>query len=162
MGSGYKMICPKCGFDFYSSTGVGMMFPRVYAETVRKAKNGELGKEIQAFFMEHPDGAINAESVSLCCEKCGHLTNGRDLTMYVPKAGKPNKLEHRSGSTAKPSDAERYKSRFELEDYYVEYKKYSHKCDKCGGSMRIMEEGEEFVCPECKVPLERGLQIVWD
>ena len=153
MGSGYKMNCPKCSFEFYASTGVGMMFPMVYRETVQKAKNGELGQEIQTFFMEHPEGVIDAESVSLCCEKCGHLTGGKNLTMYVPIAGKPSNLE---------SGKKSYVSQLDLESYYTKFKAYSHKCDKCGGSMRIMKDGEEFICPKCKLPLERGLPILWD
>ena len=60
MGTGYTRKCPKCGFEFHSSTGVGFLFPKVYAETVQKAKEGELGEELKSFFAEHKDGAINA------------------------------------------------------------------------------------------------------
>ena len=45
---------------------------------------------------------------------------------------------------------------------FVEYAKYPHKCDKCGGTMRILKEDDEIVCPECKVPLETADIIMWD
>ena len=67
MGSGYTMRCPKCKYKFHAITGIGFMFPKGYEETVRKAKKGELGTEILAFFREHEDGAISAENVTLCC-----------------------------------------------------------------------------------------------
>ena len=108
MGSGCKGKCPKCGFEFRSSTGVGFMFPSVYAETVQMAKNGELGDEICNFFLEHENGAINAERVTLCCEKCGSLSNGQDLTMYVPKSKEPGKIEHSRWSVAIPFEEADY------------------------------------------------------
>ncbi len=88
MGYGSEMKCPKCGFKFFSRTGVGFSFPSVYEETVLKAKSGELGDEAREFFKEHPDGAINAEYVTLCCDEYGDLFTGQDLTVYDPKYGK--------------------------------------------------------------------------
>lgn len=68
MGSGGKMGCPQCGFEFNRSEGVGFFFPQDYKESVEKAKSGKLGKEIKQFFKEHADGAINASYVTLCCD----------------------------------------------------------------------------------------------
>ena len=162
MGSGYMKKCPQCGFRFSASNGVGFMFPKVYAETVQKAKEGELGNEIQAFFTEHGDGAINAERVTLCCKECGYLSNDADLTMYVPKNNKPEKIEHGRWSVSLPFENASYVSRMDLGQYYTEYAKYPHKCGKCGGTMRIVEDDEEIVCPQCKIPLETEETILWD
>ncbi len=85
MGTGYEMICKKCGYSFSARTGVGYLFPTVYEDTVKQSKEGKLGKEIKDFFHDHPDGVINAEDVTLCCNECGHLFTGQDLTMYLPK-----------------------------------------------------------------------------
>ena len=162
MGSGCTKTCPKCGFEFYSSTGVGFMFPKVYAETIKKAKDGELGTVLQNFFKDHVDGALDVEYVNLCCEKCGQLDVGMDLTMYIHKRKKPEKIEHGRWSVAAPFEGAEYVSWSDLERYYDEYAKYPHKCVKCGGNMKILKDDAEMLCPECKVPLETTNFIMWD
>ncbi len=166
MGTGYTKKCPKCGFEFHSSTGVGFMFPQVYAEAVQKAKEGVLGEEIQNFFNEHKDGALNAEFVTLCCEKCGNLSNDMDLTMYIPSAKKPAKINHGRWSVAFEFEGADYVDWTDLEKYYDEYAKYPHKCEKCGGPMRCISENEvedeDLLCPECKAPLETVGEVWWD
>lgn len=162
MGSGCKGKCPKCGFEFRSSTGVGFMYSSIYAETVQMAKSGELGDEICNFFREHENGAINAESVTLCCEKCGRLSNGKDLTMYVPKSKKHEKNEHGRWSVAKPSEEADYVFCTDLEEFYDEYAKYPHKCEECGGNMKIIKDDKELLCPKCRIPLEPTFLFFWD
>ena len=162
MGSGYTMRCPKCSYKFHAITGIGFMFPKAYEETVRKAKNGELGKEIQTFFREHEDGAVNAENVTLCCTECGDLTYGKDLTMYVPKGKKSDKKEKGNKSGSAPDKDIAYVSWMDLEENYTEFAKYPHKCEKCGGDMRILDEDDDVLCPNCKVPLEVKEHIMWD
>lgn len=162
MGRGYTKKCPKCGFEFHSWTGVGFLFPKVYTETVQKAKDGELGEELRNFFVEHKDGAINVENVTICCEKCGNLGCAMDLTMYVPNGKKQDKIAHGRWSVAFEFEGADYVSPTDLDEYFVEYAKYPHKCDKCGGAMRVLKEDEEIVCPECKEPLETVDIIMWD
>lgn len=162
MGSGFSKKCPKCGFTFRAFNGVGFLFPKVYSETVQLAKSGELGREIQDFFRDHEDGAINAESVTLCCDRCGHLSNGKDLTMYVPKDNKPEKIEHGRWSVAMPHRDANYATNWDLERYYEEYALYPHRCERCGGEVRILKDDEELLCPECKIPLETKNVIMWD
>ena len=162
MGSGYKKICPKCSFEFSSYTGVGFLFPKVYAETVQKAKEGKLGQELQIFFEEHNNGAINAEKVTLCCERCGHLANGKDLTMYVPKNNEQGAISHGNWCVAIPFEGAEYVSGSDLEEYYEEYASYPHKCEECGGKMHIVGDGEDLFCPQCKVPIETSEVYMWD
>ena len=149
MGSGAMLVCPKCGFKFTRQEGAGFLFPKIYKETIEKAKSGELGPEIQKFLAEHEDGAVNAESATLCCDECGHLQKGRDLTMYVPI----------SGRVKEKSD---YVMRFDLEEDYKEYARYRHICEKCGGEMHVAGRDEQLLCPECKTPLEEKHTIMWD
>ena len=118
MGHGSEMKCKKCGFMFRAFTGAGLDFPFVYDETVQKAKDGELGVEIQKFFDEHPDGAINADYVTLCCDECGELFTGQDLTMYVPKMKKPPALKHGKWSVAFPYEERDYVTEYDLELRY--------------------------------------------
>lgn len=38
MGSGFKIRCKKCDFNFTAYLGVGMLFPSVYQNTVSEIK----------------------------------------------------------------------------------------------------------------------------
>ncbi len=162
MGSGCTRTCPQSGFEYRSATGIGYMFPLVYAETVQKAKSGELGIELQEFFLEHEDGAINAERVDLCCEDCGYLSCKRDLTMYVPDEKKIAKMEQDPRTAGMYRKDAKYVTTYDLELFYTEYAKYPHKCEKCGGKMKVMEHNTELMCPKCKVPLETSRIYCWD
>ncbi len=162
MGFGREMKCPKCEYTFHQVGGVGFLFPVEYAETVQKAKNGELGEEIQNFFKEHEDGTIRADIVTLRCEKCGTLKSEKDLTMFVPKGNKLNQIDHGKWSVAMPFEGAQYVDDDDLKRYYTEYMKYPHKCDNCGGSMHKLRNEEELACPACKVKMETVDWINWD
>ncbi len=163
MGTGYSYECHKCGYKFNQMNGIGFLFPVVYAETVQQAKDGELGTQIQKFFEEHPDGAVNAENVTLCCNSCGTLVTGQDLTMYIPKKDCYSKGENTKWSVGVPLEGSKCFTADELIDYFEEYAKYPHKCKKCNGQMRVLREDEELVCPECKSPLSPTADIImWD
>lgn len=136
MGSGGEYKCRKCGFEFASLYGIGFCFFTSHIETIEKGKNGELGDELKEFFEKHEDGTIDSAYTVLCCEKCGNLENGKDLTMYIVQGN--DKKEQ------------------------VEYAKYPHKCKKCGGRMRIVGADEQLICPKCKIPLERLWDRYWD
>ena len=150
MGAGYSKMCPKCGFEFESLEGIGFLFPLVYKETVEDAKRGKLGDKIKEFFQEHEDGAINAERVTLCCDKCGCLSMDKDLTMYIPT------------EDGVPFEDLEYLTKNDLDMYYEEYAKYEHRCDECGGTMRILDKNEDMLCPECKIPMVEEQIICWD
>ncbi len=91
--------------------GIGKLYPKVYTDTVQRAKDGELGSEIKQFFADYPYGAINAEQVT----------------------------------------------------FYKAYKKYPHKCSKCGEKMHIVTDNEVVMCPKCNSPLESTIEfIMWD
>ena len=162
MGNSYEMKCQKCGYDFKRLEGVGFLFPTVYQETVRKAKDGELGKEIQDFFKENETGAINAENVTLCCDKCGHLSKGKDLTMYIPKGKQEERPKHGQWSIAAPFVGADYVMKSELKERYDEYTTYPHICEECGGRMHIVGENEKIICPKCKIPLDIVGNGCWD
>ncbi len=149
MGTGYRYECHKCGYTFSQMNGIGYTFPTVYAKTVQQAKAGELGEQIQQFFKQHPEGAINAENVTICCESCGDLITDKDLTMYIPKKA--------------ASEGRKFIMPDELAEHYEEYAKYPHICKKCGGEMRVLGADEELLCPECKTPLSQTPDtIMWD
>ena len=65
MGQGYSLCCKKCGYNINVNLGVGFMFPRVYEETLENAKAGKLGRNVQQFLKDHPDGALDCDWY--CC-----------------------------------------------------------------------------------------------
>ncbi len=148
MGAGLQKKCPKCGYTIDFSEGVGFLYPTIYDETVQKAKDGELGEDLQTFFKEHEDGMINAENVTLCCEDCGYLTMDKDLTMYVP-------------GDAKDVEGDKYIPMLIPSNYEV-YSRYTHKCEKCDGKMKRVSMYDQLLCPKCKTPLEDEMEIMWD
>ena len=87
MGSGFGIICKHCNYEFRPYLGVGRLFPAVYNENVNRMKKGELGPEAKQFFIDHPDGVINSESVVAKCRRCGNYDEVDNLTMYIPKEG---------------------------------------------------------------------------
>ena len=164
MGDGVIKTCPKCGYEFSVTFGVGFAFPRVYAETIMAARKGKLGKELKIFFKEHNDGATSVDRVALCCDDCGYLAQGLDLTMYIPNQHKPDRLEHGRWSTVFPFEGAEYVTGYDLRNYYDEYARYHHKCKKCHGNMHIVnsDELEKLLCPKCKTRLETTDEICWD
>jgi DNA-directed RNA polymerase subunit M/transcription elongation factor TFIIS len=153
MGSGYRLKCSKCGYSFMCMNGIGKLYPKVYTDTVQRAKDGELGPEIKQFFADHPDGTINAEQVTFCCDSCGNLSNDLDLTMYI----------QREDCRSTPSEEIGYVYVNDLKTYYKEYEKYPHMCAKCGGKMHTITDNEVVMCPKCKNPLESTKEfIMWD
>ncbi len=162
MGSGCRYKCLKCGYSFTATNGVGFLFPVIYEETVHKAKAGELGEEIKTFFEEHTNGAINAENVTLCCNECGKLTQGQDLTMYLPDYESHNDSEHGIWNVEMPFERVSYVTNWDLEEHYKEYARYRHKCSECGGNMHIVSDEEQLMCPKCTIPFDKAERLMWD
>ena len=118
---------------------------------------------MQQFLEEHPDGAVNAENATLCCNSCGALTIDLDLTMYIPKRNCTSKVKNTRWSVGISFEGHEYVTPADLEKFYEEYAKYPHKCEKCSGEMSVMRDDEELVCPECKIPLSPKADIImWD
>lgn len=165
MGVGINIKCNDCNIEYSVNLGVGFLFPVVYAETLEKAKSGELGEELKAFFAEHKDGAINADDVALYCETCGNMETGQDLSCYVPVEGyDPSSKEKLRWSVSFPAEGMDYVAPNDLEEKYRKVIEYPHKCGKCSGNMRIVDEEEfwHFKCPKCKKEMERLPNDFWD
>ena len=132
-----------------------MMFPKVYRDTVLKAKNGELGEEIQKFFIENLNGAIDISNVLGICSECGQYEKILDLTMYIPK--KNIELPEKD-----------YHYYMELEQYYEVFREYPHKCKKCSGNLKIVlhDESKKYkkniLCPNCKKYMIKKFIGYWD
>ena len=162
MGDLRDYRCPECGYAFGAALGVGMMFPLVYMETVSKTKSGELGSEAQKFFAEHPDGAVNCESVLMKCVKCGKYDCREALTMYLPKEDYIHAKPEGMWQLRCRSKRADYVSSEKLEVCYTKYAEYPHKCEECGSDMRILAENEPLTCPNCGHELEESEAGCWD
>ena len=141
------------------------MFPHVYEETIKDGKDGKLGKDIQEFLKEHPDGALNAEQDAYRCGSCGRYASEPVLTMYLPKdPGKKPEKEKGRWSVSFPGDGLNYVSSMELKSDYKVYKVHPHFCAECGSRMKRMTARElkaDLCCPECGEQLETST-FLWD
>lgn len=177
MGRGYTLRCRKCGYEISANIGVGFSFPLVCQQITEAARAGKLGKRYQQFLQEHPDGALNTETVFLQCPECGALKSGPDLSMYVRNPDAPRRKQGR-WSVAAPFEEANYVSPMELEreDTYT-LAAPGHICEKCGKPMRSFTDNElsadvylsktdagrtEVSCPKCREPLWIKEISFWD
>ena len=144
MAQGYSFKC-KCGYSFTPILGVGYLFPQVYQDLKKSAIAGELGEELKTFFTEHPEGAIDAETVVARCQKCGKYECVTNLSMYLPKDN--------AEAVVMPFEGEEYVTSWDLRESYELYAKYQHKCKSCGSDMDIIDEEDirnnGIICPKC-------------
>lgn len=170
MGTGYGCRCKMCGYGIHANLGVGFMFPNAYREHVDRMKSGGYGPGPKKFFEEHPDGAIDCETVVAKCLSCGDCGPVPDLTMYVPKEGyNPAEAGPKQiWSVAFPFEGAEYVTKTELEESYVPYGKFDHRCPECGGAAEIIKDFEKQLqegilkCPKCNGDMEIEDVIMWD
>lgn len=174
MGKGYSLNCRKCGYEFSANLGAGFMFPGVYRQTMEDGREGRLGKEVRQFLEEHPDGALDCGTVILQCAACGELESAPDLSMYVPGEDSPPPSSAR-WSVAFPYEGVSCVAPWNLDRYRL-VRHYDHRCGRCGGKMKVInEEGFErylrndarkeptdLRCPDCGEPLYMGDVWMWD
>ena len=154
--------CETCLYGFGAYMGIGMGYPLMYAEAVEDGKAGKLGKVMKDFFEKYPNGAINPKYVLAQCEDCGNHVCVNDYTMYISKPDHVAAENKGRWSVELPFEDIDYVSDFE--NYNV-YKKYPHKCKKCGGNMRILtwkEIESGLYCPHCHLKLKGGEVGMWD
>jgi len=167
MGIGRGFTCPRCGSKVSAVWGSGFKYPLVYQETVQGIKEGQYDEVSKIFLKEHPDGAINAEKTLARCEKCGNYDNVQDLTMFIPKEGYIHTIDpNQIWSTSAHFKGADYVSPYDLSIHYIEFKRYPHKCKRCGGAMHIIPfysysidpkgRGVEEICKQ----IESGIRSI--
>lgn len=158
MGQEFEVRCNKCGYVFEACLGIGMTFPAVYEENVKRMKCGKLGLEAKAFFEQYLNGVINSEQVVARCKECGNYDVVDDLTMYIPK------------ENANIPDEVGYVFAEDIKESYVKYMDYPHKCSECGGSSKVYKSFEKkayngtLKCPKCDGMMGLNLEqlMMWD
>ena len=172
MGNMIICRCNNCCFERNLNLGIGFSYPQVYNRTVERMKNGELGEEAKIFIDENPYGAVDCSLIAASCTDCGNIQSVMDLTMYIPKdLGKVKHIRRRKRgiwSIAYPGKKDDYVdvNSYENKDLYMEYRKYEHKCDLCGGRLEIIRDFElksgELKCPQCGGILVIEAGACWD
>ena len=161
MGRGFCFVCKSCGKAFTECLGVGFMYPKVYRDTMKAAREGTLGLKVKQFVTDNPQGAIDPKIVIAQCEKCGNYEAVPDLSMYIPKNGN-DPMIHRGNWTVGDRDNET-EYVFEFDQYDL-INKYEHRCSSCGGRMQVLQdqEPESLKCPECGDDMIIQEEIMWD
>ena len=166
MGDGGEYRCPKCGYRFVANLGVGFMFPSVYAKIVAKMKKGELGEEAKQFFMDHPDGAVNAENVLAVCEECGSYEVVPELSLYIPKTGYVHKRHGREDLDEEMARIIDYVTQWELEEHYDKIGQLEQRCRSCDGKLKILGgetyDCQDLTCPCCGETMVMDGIMFWD
>ncbi len=177
MANGWILACKSCAKKYRFRLGCGFLFPKVYEETIKKAKKGELGKQIQSFLEKNPDGVIDCDKVLLRCDHCGLLFTDLDLAMYNPSQQYEPEPKPFWSIACRFEGAE-YVTKRELEDHYDLVERYEHICPKCHAVMDVITMAEmekkmrrafqnedqmsDIPCPECKKPLQLTGFMNWD
>lgn len=161
MGVGYSYVCKKCGYTFSVNLGVGFMYPQLFQEVMKEAKEGTLGIQAKRFLEENPKGVISPRKVIARCEGCGEYEPVLDFNMYVPKEGHDPKPSTERWSVVDALDGCEYV--YDFSEYDLK-EKYDHRCSSCGGRLQILdeEEPEMLTCPRCGGEMEIQGMICWD
>lgn len=163
MGVGRLYKCPNCGYELQADLGIGIMFPSVHKEFMRKAKEGKLGEDFKNLADRYSNGALDVENVLAKCTVCGNYETVPDLSFYKRKI---ELMPNDSGKWRSSAENEnkQYAVPWDLSENYEKVKQYLHRCSKCDGKMEILVEEElnHLVCPECKTELKIIEMSIWD
>ena len=168
MGDSVGFICPKCGYAFGGDLGVGLLYPKLYRETVEKMKAGEYGEEARQFFIDCPEGAVDCESVLFQCDDCHQYFFDLKLSMYIPRDGITIPTEPVRWSVEFPFKGVPYASKYDLENDYELYAEYGHRCQNCGGKLSYVTNDIRFLlerkiaCPICHTEMKLSNTMFWD
>ncbi|MBO4687502.1 MAG: hypothetical protein J5636_03235 [Clostridiales bacterium] len=153
MGNADLYVCKKCGYEFYAATGIGMLFPSLCKRTVDEIRAGKYREEWQKLLEEHADVKVNCESDFFVCEECGTPKTDLNLSMYLPVHLK------KDIPYAMPADLKNPRK-------YKLLAEYTHRCDKCNGVCKLVDEQERSTlkCPECTGEMQVDISrlMYWD
>lgn len=167
MGRGINLYCPNCGFTDTFDLGVGFSYPRVFVDTMEKAKSGRQGKKLKKLLIKHPEVVVDPEIVLMVCPKCHWLFHGMDLTAYIPKPGYDRSKEPKRvwSSASRYNDLD-YVSPADLRLHYDIIQKYDHSCERCGTELELIHDneiGQRIIpCRKCGTAMTARTVSNWD
>ena len=161
MGQGYKYVCKKCGEEYDIHTGLGMMFPNVYAKTMKDISEGRQGNSRKDLFKKIPYLAVDAEDYYYECEDCGCWSVEQGLDLYRPKDVEKIKKQQFGEKTVEELGYVPYVMGYDFKTDYVLLEKYEHKCPKCHGLMKKRSK-TVISCPNCGTKNRPAGGVDWD
>ena len=164
MGLGYSFKCSKCSKKYEILPGIGMLFPQVYEDTVAKLKNGRFGKAWKELYENTENVAIDAEKRVYLCPSCGYWKNEPGLSLYVAD-NKRAISDVKNGCPVFYGEDSLPAMMGNMPQYHL-LKEYEHKCKKCGGKMKAVDDDEMLTlsCPKCggAPDPENTMLVLWD
>ncbi len=163
MGFGYDYRCKKCGHRYSVFLGIGMLYPKVYEDTVKEIREGRYGDEWKTLFEQTPYAAINPAKVLYVCT-CGRWETGVDLTLYAPNDPDAVAEKKYGEKTAKEWGYLPYADGWDLQEHFHVLRRWDRRCEACGGRMRRADrqEAKSLPCPKCGEPNASEDVIMWD
>ena len=176
MGSSMRLVCNNCNYQREMNLGIGMMYPHVCKEELKKIEAGERGEEAKLFLDDNDDAAVNCEIVPMRCDNCGELASNQAQTLYAsyPKDIKPWIGSSLTFVLNKNGVMKHIPPIDEIDRETVKILVYGeHQCEECGGKMRQIsvpsideedvEQESDVKCPRCGHNLEVGPGLIlWD
>lgn len=169
MGEILGLSCPSCRFQGSVWVGIGFIGFIEYCENTVNDKYKKKEKTIKAFLDDYPDGMISIDGTIALCPSCGDFRGVKEMGMYIPTDKKI--LCNETGQLIYDGVDKDYRWFYDNPNYHKLYKRYPHKCKKCGGIMKALMQSElyeiteidEICCPVCG---HHGLKVqnagCWD
>lgn len=161
MGSGYEVICKKCGYTQDLRFGIGFRYPRVCEEILEEMKSGAFGKRFMNDANTIPNVAVHASKTLFVCDTCGAWKLDYAIDLCTPVKDKKNRTGRFSVAIDYPKEIP-YVMPYELKYEYSIIRSKQHRCGKCKTALRPMKKNEKLICPECGNTLKKGDEIFWD
>lgn len=166
MGHSIATKC-KCGRKEYFLGG-GMMFPSVYREAVKDAKDGKFGQTMQTLMQQNKYAVMDVEKVLYCCNECGHVEASDPLDIYIAKDIESFKKEKYGDHTIEelgevPYWGMSYMGDDEC-DNFIKIYTHPHECPVCKGEMRRVDDDylKRTPCSKCGEEHEMLFGCKWD
>ena len=161
MGQGYGYVCKKCGHEYHVDTGIGMLFPQVYRNTIKEIAEGKNGQKRKDLYKKIPFLAVDAEAYYYECEDCGYWSVEQGMDLYKPKNTEKIRKQQFGEKTVEEWGEVPYVMNYELKYDYILVDKYDHRCPKCCGQMKKRNK-TVISCPKCGTKNRPVKDVLWD
>ena len=161
MGQGYTYVCKECGGMYNVYTGVGMLFPAAYRETLKEIADGKFGSRRKKLYKKIPYLAVDAEECYYECEDCGYWSVEKVLDLYEPKNVEKIRTRKFGEKTVEEMSEVPYVTSYDLKKDYILVDRYEHKCPECHGLMK--KKNKTIIsCPVCRTKNRPAENVFWD
>lgn len=167
MGTGFELVCSKCGYEHTLCLGPGSGYPEEAEEIIRKIQSGDCGQAIRRVYLSTPDPLVDCESRLFYCPDCCQYESRPALSIY---------RSHPEGRAAEnsrclQSEHQNWILRVQAEERGLEQVfTFPHSCSKCHKPLLpvqeedLLEGKQKLVCQNCGKPLSTDsiFCMMWD